>query len=175
MPATNLNHVSLVARNLEESARFYIDVFGMERIPTPNFGFPVQWLRVGPLQLHLFERPAGAPTYHHVAPTVDDFDAAYRKAQELGVHDHTTFGHHLYELSSDNVQMYLRDPAGNLIEVDWPDVNTLDPTIRAEIKKLAGAHPQSDENRRATLFLTSGTPAMAQRKARQHRLGPVSP
>jgi catechol 2,3-dioxygenase-like lactoylglutathione lyase family enzyme len=54
MAATNLNHVSLIARDLEESVRFYLEVFGMERIPTPNFGFPVHWLRVGPLQLHLF-------------------------------------------------------------------------------------------------------------------------
>jgi hypothetical protein len=43
---------------------------------------------------------------------VDDFETAYRMAQELDVHNHTTFGHHLYELLSDNVQMYLRDPLG---------------------------------------------------------------
>lgn len=175
MPATNLNHVSLIARDLEESVRFYSEVFGMERIPTPNFGFPVQWLRVGPLQLHLFERPGGAPTYHHAALTVDDFETAYRKAQELGVHDHTTFGHHLYELPSDNVQMYLRDPAGNLIEVDWPDVNTLDPTIRAEMRKLADVHPQNEDNCRATLFSTDRTQAAAQDMARQRDMDPAPP
>jgi hypothetical protein len=43
MPAINLNHVSVVARNLRESVRFYEEVFGMQRVPTPNFGFPVQW------------------------------------------------------------------------------------------------------------------------------------
>ena len=61
MPATNLDHVSLIARDLEESVRFCIEVFGMELIPTPNFGFPVQRIRVGPLQLHLFERPGERP------------------------------------------------------------------------------------------------------------------
>ena len=39
-----------------ESVGFYEEIFGMQRVPTPNFGFPVQWLRVGSLQLHLFER-----------------------------------------------------------------------------------------------------------------------
>ena len=58
MPAINLNHVSVVARDLRESLGFYEEIFGMQRVPTPNFGFPVQWLRVGPLQLQItLERP----------------------------------------------------------------------------------------------------------------------
>ncbi|ACZ39732.1 VOC family protein [Sphaerobacter thermophilus] len=153
MAATGLNHVSVMARNLVESARFYEELFGMERIPTPNFGFPVQWLRVGTLQLHLFERPGDAPTYHHVGLTVDDFAAVYRKAKELGILDRTTFGHHLYELPGNNAQMYLRDPAGNLIEVDYPDVSDLPDDVRADMRRLADKHPQSEENLRATLFL----------------------
>ena len=52
--ATRINHVSIAAADLEESTRFYEEVFGMERIPTPTFADPVQWLRVGDLQLHLF-------------------------------------------------------------------------------------------------------------------------
>jgi hypothetical protein len=43
MPAINLNHESVVARNLRKSVRSYEEVFGMQRVPTPNFGFPVQW------------------------------------------------------------------------------------------------------------------------------------
>jgi catechol 2,3-dioxygenase-like lactoylglutathione lyase family enzyme len=65
-----LNHVSVVADDLEASIGFYEDLFGLQRLPTPNFGFPVQWLRVGDLQIHLFERPSGAPTYHHFALSV---------------------------------------------------------------------------------------------------------
>jgi YD repeat-containing protein len=153
MPATNLNHISVVARNLEESTRFYEELFGMERVPTPNFGFPVQWLRVGPLEMHLFERSSEAPTYHHFGLTVDDFATVYRKAKERGLHDATTFGYHLYELPSNNVQTYLRDPAGNLVEVDWPDVTTLPDDIRADLRKMADVHPQDATNLSATLFL----------------------
>ena len=39
--ATGINHVSISARDLEESARFYEEVFGMERIATPIFDTPV--------------------------------------------------------------------------------------------------------------------------------------
>ena len=153
MPAINLNHVSVVARDLRESVGFYEEIFGMQRVPTPNFGFPVQWLRVGSLQLHLFERPEDAPVYHHLGLTVDDFASVYRKTKALGIHDKTTFGHHLYELPGKNVQLYLRDPAGNLIEVDWPDFRTLSPEVRADMRRLADRDRQGEENLRATLFL----------------------
>ena len=153
MAAVNLNHVSVVARDLEESVRFYAEVFGMRRVPTPNFGFPVQWLQVGPLQLHLFERPDEAPTYHHLGLTVDDFEAVYRIASERELFDRTTFGHHLYELPGANAQMYLRDPAGNMVEVDAPDVSILPEDVRRDMKKLADVNPQTEENLRATLFL----------------------
>jgi hypothetical protein len=36
------------------------------------------------------------------------------------------------------VQMYLRDPAGNLVEVNWPDVTTLDREVIPEIGKIGG-------------------------------------
>jgi len=138
---------------MNESVRFYEELFGMVKIPTPSFGFPVQWLQVGSLQFHIFERPSEAPTYHHVAVTVDDFEEIYHKTKSLGIHDRITFGHHLFELPGNNVQLYLRDPSDNLIEVDWPDVHTLAPDIIADMQKLADKNPQTDENMRATLFV----------------------
>ena len=81
--ATGINHVSISASDLEESTRFYEEVFGMERIPTPIFETPVQWLRVGDLQLHLFLDDAGtAPARHHLGLTIDDFEAAYEVVRE---------------------------------------------------------------------------------------------
>ncbi|HZU16403.1 MAG TPA: VOC family protein [Candidatus Dormibacteraeota bacterium] len=163
MTATNLNHVSVSARDVEESARFYGELFGMERIPTPNFGFPVVWLRVGDLQVHLFQRDVEAPVYHHLALTVDDLDPIYRRARELGVLDSRTNGHHLRELPDGAVQLYLRDPSGNLVEVDHPDASQLAPDVRADLQRLADVHPQDEVNRRATLFLAlrEGQPTTA--------------
>ena len=125
----------------------------MEAIATPNFGFPVQWLAVGALQLHLFERPDGPPKYHHVAFTVaeDAFPALYRKVRAAAITDSESFGHHLYELPGDTAQLYVRDPSGNLLELDAAGASRLPEDIRSDIRPLA--HPQDAANLRATLFL----------------------
>src|SRR6187431_2330415 len=107
--ATGFNHVSIHARNLEESVRFYVEVLGMEPIPTYNFAFPVQYLRLGDLQLHLFERDSDAPRFHHIGINVDDFEGAYLRAKELGILERESFFEDMYELPDGSVQMYLRD------------------------------------------------------------------
>ena len=153
MRATRFNHISVHARNLEHSVRFYVDLFGMERLPTYNFAFPVQYLRLGDLQLHVFERDTEAPSYHHLAIDVDDFEEAYRRAHELGILERESFFEGIYELPDGSVQMYLRDPAGNLIEIDWPDVTTLDRSLLPEFKRLADSVPQTGDALQATLYL----------------------
>jgi catechol 2,3-dioxygenase-like lactoylglutathione lyase family enzyme len=153
MAATGLNHVSVSARDAEESARFYIELLGMTRIPSPNFGHTVIWLRTGDLQLHLFEEDVEAPQRHHFALSVDDLGEVYRKARELSILVPRANGGTLRELPDGSVQFYLRDPAGNLVEIDHPDAAGLDADLRADLRPLAGDHPQSEENRRAILFL----------------------
>jgi YD repeat-containing protein len=135
--ATGFTHVSIGAADLEESVSFYRNFFGMEEVPSPNFSGPVRWLRVGGLQLHLFLDDSPAPERHHFALDVDDFEAAYRKAEELAVRDDDRYAT-VRELPDGAVQMYLRDPAGNLIEVNWPDVSTLDRGLIPEIHKIGG-------------------------------------
>jgi catechol 2,3-dioxygenase-like lactoylglutathione lyase family enzyme len=149
-----LNHVSVSADDIDASLRFYRDLFGAEPIPTPNFGFPVQWVRLGEQQLHLFHRPGTAPSHHHFAVTVsvEDLDPVYERAAKLDAFDGTTFGHHLYELPGDVVQLYLRDPGGNLLEVDAPGASRVSEALRRDMKRLADVRPQSEENQRATLF-----------------------
>lgn len=156
--SANLNHVSLNVRDLERSTRFYVELFGMEPVPTPNFGFPVRWLRVGDLQLHLFERPDDPPRHHHVALAVDDFPAFYRRAEKLDIFDRDAFGHHFFELPGDVAQLYVRDPGGNLVEVDAPGASALPESLRASLRRLEDVHPQDEENRRATLFLAAAEP-----------------
>ena len=153
MRATGLNHVSIHARDLEESVRFYVEVFGMEPIPTYGFAFPVQYLRLGDLQLHLFERETDAPAFHHIGINVDDFEGAYLRAKELGILERESFFEDMYELPDGSVQMYVRDPAGNLVEIDWPDVSTLDRSLFPDLKRLGDTVPQTGDALRATLYL----------------------
>jgi hypothetical protein len=121
-------------------------------LPTPNLGGNILWLRLGDQQLHLFERETGPPRFHHFAFDVDDFEAAYLKAKELGLLEATTFGAAVRELPDGAVQMYIRDPAGNLVELDWPDVSSLDRSVVTDIVRLEDALPQPADAPRATLY-----------------------
>jgi catechol 2,3-dioxygenase-like lactoylglutathione lyase family enzyme len=149
--ATGLNHVSISAVDLEESTRFYEQVLGMERIPTPRFpNATVQWLRVGSLQLHLFLDDAPAPRQHHIGLTVDDFDAAFEAVARW---TSSEWGNELVELPSGQVQLYFRDPAENLIELNWPTVTTLDRAKYPMLRRLADVIPQPPESAQAVLYL----------------------
>ena len=154
MSASSINHVSVHAHDLDESIQFYEQVLGMQRVATPNFAFPVQWMRLGGQQLHLFVREnVDAPMFHHLGLNVDDFEALFWRARKEGLNDESAFFSGMYELPDGAVQMYLRDPAGNLVEIDWPDSTTLDARIREELVPLSSTVPQTSESMTATLFL----------------------
>jgi catechol 2,3-dioxygenase-like lactoylglutathione lyase family enzyme len=153
MKVLGFNHLSVGAKDLEASMRFYQEVLGLEPIPTYNFGFKTRYLRCGDLQLHIFELQDHIPLYQHFAIDVDDFHVVYERAKALGALDSTAFRNCVNELPDGCVQMYLRDPAGNLIEVDWPDVNTLDRSKIPEMKLLSEFAAQDAEGLRASLYL----------------------
>ena len=151
MPAT-LNHVSIVATDLAESMSFYVDELGLERLPTPDFGFPVVWLRAGECQVHLFVRHGAPPSHAHFGLEISDFMRVYRRMKELDALDHVTFGNAIYELPDGGVQMYVRDPAGNLVELDLRDASTFDHGEVPEYRRLADVRPQDGDAARATLW-----------------------
>src|SRR5919204_232092 len=92
MAANRFTHVSIHAYDFEESLRFYEDVFGMRRVPSPDFSLPVEWLELGDQQLHLFHSEDPAPRIHHIGLDVDDFEAVYRIAVDRGLFDRDAFG-----------------------------------------------------------------------------------
>ena len=159
MRATGINHVSVPAVDVDASVRFYCDLFGMEEVPAPSFAFPrpVRWLRLGEVQLHIFpveEQPAH--TGQHFAIEVDDFEGTYLTLKELGLFcapaDRAAAA--VWVLPSGQLQMYLRDPADNLIEINAADVSALDRSVFGDdLRNLDDVIPQSEENRRARLFL----------------------
>jgi catechol 2,3-dioxygenase-like lactoylglutathione lyase family enzyme len=148
-----INHVSVNARDLRESVDFYVDLLGAELIATPNFGLPVQWLALGRTQLHLFERDIEPTSHHHLGITVDDLEPVFRAAERRDAFDREAFGNHLVELPGDVVQLYVRDPAGNLVELDHRGIDRLPEDIRSQVKPLWSFNPQSDEQMSARLFV----------------------
>ena len=148
-----INHVSVNARDLQESVDFYVDLLGAERIATPNFGIPVQWLALGRTQLHLFERDLKPTSHHHLGITVDDLEPVYRAAERRGAFDDEAFRNRLVELPGDVVQLYVRDPAGNLVEIDHHGADRLPEDLRARLKGLWDFNPQDDAQMSARLFV----------------------
>lgn len=153
MGVTSLNHVSIHAADLDASTRFYTDVLGLRLLPTPTFAFPVQWLAAGDRQLHLFEREyVPAPIYHHVAFDVDEFEPVWERSRDLGLQEADAFYSQIYELPDGAVQMYLRDPAGNLVEIDWPSIDSLDLERLPAIEKLSDSVAQDPQSAVPTLY-----------------------
>ena len=137
MKASGFTHVSVSAGDLDESVRFYEEFFGMEEVPSPEFSGPVRWLRIGDLQLHLFLDDDPAPPRHHFALDVDDFEAAYQKAQEWGVQVASGNYSTVRELPGGEAQMYINDPAGNLVEINGRGVE-LDPAVFGGVRGIPG-------------------------------------
>ena len=152
---SRINHVSVNAYDLDASVDFYVELLGVELIATPNFGFPVQWLALGDTQLHLFQRDLQPTSHHHLGITVADLEPVYRAAERRDAFDREAFGNHLIELPGDVVQLYVRDPSRNLVELDHHGVGRLPEDIRAELMPLWGFHPQDDEQMRGRLFMGS--------------------
>ena len=148
-----INHVSVNALDLRRSTDFYVELLGAEPVATPNFGIPVQWLALGRTQLHLFERELTPTSHHHFGVTVDDVEPVYRAAERWDAFDDEAFGNRLVELPGDVVQLYVRDPAGNLVEIDHDGVERLPGDLRARLRGLWDFDPQDDEQRSARLFV----------------------
>ena len=160
MGTSRVNHVSVSATDLGASIAFYERLLGAERLPTPDFGFPVQWMGLADTQLHIFERDSHPTAHHHfgVEVDVDGLVSAYRICEELGIFDDETFHHRLIGLPGDVVQLYLRDPRGNLVELDAVGASDLPDDLRAELRVLDERRPQRGDHTRARLYIGADRP-----------------
>lgn len=151
MVTARYTHVTIQADDLEESVRFYESAFGMERLPTPDFEEPIQWLRCGDLQLHLIETHADPPSINHHGLHVDDFEGVYRALGAEGGAEFEALPHvdadfvdgapPVYVLPTGEVQLYVRDPAGNLVEVNAPDVDEIDGSVVTNLVERTDVAP----------------------------------
>ncbi|MGI5219333.1 VOC family protein [Nocardia sp. CA-290969] len=151
-----INHVALPVDDVDRASAFYVDWFGARVVPSPKFPVPVAWLLLGPTQIHLVQHPDQLSTNYHFAVSVEDrgeFEALYRRAESEDRLDRETFPNHIFELPNGNVQMWMRDHAGNVIEVDYPDITDLDSTIAAVAGRWVPDSELSAWNRQSSLFM----------------------
>jgi catechol 2,3-dioxygenase-like lactoylglutathione lyase family enzyme len=113
-----LDHVTLVARDLDRSVRFYEDVLGLKSGARPPFNFPGAWLYLGdrPVVHLIGGRGAteGTGAIDHVAFRATGLAATRGRLTKLGhsIDERTVPGQGLH-------QVFLRDPDGVKIELNF--------------------------------------------------------
>jgi catechol 2,3-dioxygenase-like lactoylglutathione lyase family enzyme len=159
-PMSRVNHVSISATDLPASIAFYERLLGAAPIATPDFGGPVQWMALGDTQLHIFASDLKPTGRHHfgVEVDLDTLVAAYRLTDEEGAFDDEAFGGRLIGLPGDLVQLYLRDPSDNLVELDAIGASRLPDDLRAQIRVLEDARPQRGQHAEARLYVGADRP-----------------
>jgi len=116
MEIRKLLHASMLISDLERSRRFYNGVLGLKEKPRPAFDFPGAWYDLGECELHLIVTRETLPPAEarpsrdfHVSFLIDDYEATKRALLNAGVP--------FREGSSGLAQIFVRDPDGNLIEL----------------------------------------------------------
>jgi catechol 2,3-dioxygenase-like lactoylglutathione lyase family enzyme len=124
-----INHATIVVDDLERARAFYERELGLEALPTFNLDFPAQFYRINATQqLHVTEWPDTPSFRGHVCLQVDDFNAVFFRMRELGVIDTSPWGK-VRRLPDGAMQMFVRDPAGNLVEISCHPATPIDDAI----------------------------------------------
>ena len=118
MKVTGVQHVALVVTDVDRAVRFYTDVLGCEVVAErPDFGLPGAWLRAGDQQVHLALAPRRRPTPSSTSRSRSTTSRARstrsgRAGWKIDPVPLTPGAGH---------QAFLRDPSGNLIELNQPE------------------------------------------------------
>jgi catechol 2,3-dioxygenase-like lactoylglutathione lyase family enzyme len=130
MPVTSLDHVNIIARDLDASALFYAEVLGLERRDPPSPLLPehIQWMYA----------PGGQPIIHLVSVYRRGDDAAMPEGS-TGALDHVALGCSGYERTVSMLeelglpfrtsgvagagirQIFISDPSDVLLELNFRD------------------------------------------------------
>lgn len=127
--ALHLNHVTLVVHDLDTARAFYEQVLGLTPLPTFNLDFPAQFYAVNEhQQIHITEWEDVYSFRGHVCIQVDDFSAMFYRLRERGAVDTAPWGR-VRRLPDGAMQMFARDPSGNLLEISCPPGAPVDQAI----------------------------------------------
>ena len=121
-----IDHITLVVRDVEASRRFYVGLLGMQEVARPAFDFDGAWFQAGSTLIHLIKEhtrsgPAGYPVEvlvrssrnHHFAFQVDDAKAAAEKLKMLGI----TLLDDAKLRPDGATQVFLTDPDHHVVEL----------------------------------------------------------
>ena len=119
MRVRRLTHAALLVTDLDRARAFYGRVLGLTEKARPEFDFPGAWYDLGECELHLMSTSEALPAAdkwprrdNHISFQVEDIDAARRALEEAGLRFRGS--------SSSRGSIFVRDPDGNLIELQPP-------------------------------------------------------
>jgi catechol 2,3-dioxygenase-like lactoylglutathione lyase family enzyme len=132
LPELKLHHVSLMVTDAERAAAFYREFLGLKQLERPAFKSKGAWLTTGHLQVHLVQykpdappppRRVPAPDDAHFGMNTGDFEGFVRRLQANGYREDAPEGDlRRIMIRRDGPagfpQVYLLDPAYNIIEVN---------------------------------------------------------
>lgn len=128
----NFLHVNILVDNLEAAVKFYRDELGLKLHDTPKQGMPSQFFRLeNGVQIHMNEIKDERPFRAHFAFSVDNFSDVFWRMKEIGVIDLNAWGN-VRRLPSGSMQMFVRDPSNNLVEIASQPGEVIDPDILAD-------------------------------------------
>ncbi|MEM1325036.1 MAG: VOC family protein [Bacteroidota bacterium] len=124
-----INHVTLIVEQLETAAEFYENELGLEVIPAFVFDYPTAFFKINDTQqLHLSEWEDAQSFRGHVCFKVNNFSQLFWRCKELDIIDTTPWGK-VRQLPDGAMQMFIRDPSGNLVEISSSPTDVTDPKI----------------------------------------------
>ncbi len=127
-----VHHVALQTANLDQTVKFYTELFGAELLSRRPFKRrEMAWLKLGDLRLELFSTRSGErlhdwndfiPGPVHLAFEVADLDAFLNRAKSLGAQLHPSHPEPFTPpVPSAGRIAYLLGPDGEEVEVREPD------------------------------------------------------
>jgi catechol 2,3-dioxygenase-like lactoylglutathione lyase family enzyme len=113
-----IQHVNVNVDNLDAAIPFYRDVLGLPLDDTPDQGFRCQFFRIGSTsqQIHMNEMRDERQFRGHFCLVVPDFMGVFKRAKARNAIDLNAWGK-VRQLPNGKMQMFVRDPSGNLIEI----------------------------------------------------------
>ena len=126
MAVTEMNHFTVLTDDLERTRAFYVGLLGLREGPRPPLGFPGAWLYVGDRPvLHVIAGRAlpeeRRGVLDHMAFSASDLAGLTTRLEAAGI------AYDLRRQPDSNVwQLFLSDPNGARVELDFAATETLD-------------------------------------------------
>lgn len=125
----HIQHINVNVDDLATAVHFYHKILGLALDSTPDQGFESQFFKINDRQqIHMNVIQDLRPFRAHFCMEVQDFMGVFTRAKAAGAIDTKPWGR-VRRLPGGKMQMFVRDPHGNLIEIASTQNAVIDPGL----------------------------------------------